>query len=187
MDICPYPNKKICRGRGARSTPVDHNCDPKCSLCGGPHLTAGKSCAARCKTPYVIRKRIGERRAISQAICQQASSSTLNNRSRSRSRDPAKGKRSRSRTPSRSRQHRSRCQSASASRSKSTNNPQEVRNLKQSQTPIATLATQDVPAPSQEARSTPAAKKKALQEEASGQVCSGVDMLILLQATMSTF
>ncbi|KAH7965097.1 hypothetical protein HPB49_003311 [Dermacentor silvarum] len=121
MDVCPYPNNKICRGCGARNPPADHNCNPRCSLCGGPHLTADKSCAARYRTPYVIRKRIGERRATSQASHQQAGPSTLNTRTRSRSRTPSRGSRSRSRTPSRSRQQRSRSRSASASRIASTN------------------------------------------------------------------
>ncbi|KAG0412041.1 hypothetical protein HPB47_010837 [Ixodes persulcatus] len=40
-----------------------HVCsNPKCSLCGGNHLTANKECkAARFKTPYVVRKRRWER------------------------------------------------------------------------------------------------------------------------------
>ncbi|KAH7979256.1 hypothetical protein HPB49_008831 [Dermacentor silvarum] len=51
MGVCPYPNNKICWGCGARNPPADHNCNPRCSLCGRPHLTADKSCAARYKTP----------------------------------------------------------------------------------------------------------------------------------------
>lgn len=241
MDVCPYPNNKICRGCGARNPPTDHNCNPRCSLCGGPHLTADKSCVARYKTPYVIRKRIGERRATSQATYQQAGPSTLNTRTRSRSRTPSRGSRSRSRTPSRSRQQRSRSRSASASRIASTNknkvsfaealkgtsregrkitnthapspppspdNPeiahlkrenailrdllakltQEVRDLKQSQTPAPTPIAQNAPAPSQEAPTTPAPKKRALQDGATGQVRSEVkDMLTSLQTTVSTF
>ncbi|KAH7933993.1 hypothetical protein HPB49_020183 [Dermacentor silvarum] len=241
MDVCPYPNNKICRGCGARNPPADHNCNPRCSLCGGPHLTADKSCAARYKTPYVIRKRIGERRATSQASYQQAGPSTLNTRTRSRSRTLSRGSRSRSRTPSRSRQQRSRSRSASASRIPSTNknkvsfaealkgtsregrkitnthapspppspdNPeiahlkrenvilrdlltkltQEVRDLKQSQTPAPTPIAQNAPAPSQEAPTTPAPKKRALQDGAMGHVRSEVkDMLTSLQTTVSTF
>ncbi|KAH7973098.1 hypothetical protein HPB52_021595 [Rhipicephalus sanguineus] len=122
MDVCPYPNNKICRGCGARNPPADHSCDPKCCLCGGPHLTADKSCTARYKTPYVIRKRIGERRATSQAIDQAAGPSTLDTKARSRSRNQDKGRRSRSRTSSRSRKQRSRSRSASTSGSKSTYN-----------------------------------------------------------------
>ncbi|KAG0439500.1 hypothetical protein HPB47_016620 [Ixodes persulcatus] len=39
-----------------------HVCsNPKCSLCGGNHLTANKECKARFKTPYVVRKRRWER------------------------------------------------------------------------------------------------------------------------------
>ncbi|KAL1441318.1 hypothetical protein MTO96_008730 [Rhipicephalus appendiculatus] len=120
MDVCPYPNNKICRGCGSRNPSTDHNCDPKCSLWAGPHLTADKNCTARYKTPYVIRKRIGERQATTQAFYQQAGS-THKPRTSSPSRNPARGSRPGSRTPSRSRKHRSRSRSSSASRSKSTN------------------------------------------------------------------
>ncbi|KAH7959867.1 hypothetical protein HPB49_014447 [Dermacentor silvarum] len=226
MDVCPYANNKICRGCGARNPPppTDHNCNPRCFLCGGPHLTADKSCAARYKTPCVIRKRIGERRATSQATYQQDGPSTLNTRTQSRSRTPSRRSRSRSKTPSRSRQQRSRSRSASASRIASTNknkvsfaealkgtsregrkinthapspppsrdNPeiahlkrenailrdlptkltQEVRDLKQSQTPPPTPIAQNAPDPSQEAPTTPAPKKRALQDGAMGQIRS---------------
>ncbi|KAH7970567.1 hypothetical protein HPB49_010595 [Dermacentor silvarum] len=64
----------------------------------------------------------------------------------------------------------------------------EVRDFKQSQTPAATPIAQNAPAPSQEAPTTPAPKKRALQDGATGQVRAEVkDMLISLQTTMSTF
>ncbi|KAH7941308.1 hypothetical protein HPB49_011983 [Dermacentor silvarum] len=34
---------------------------PKCKICGGPHVTAGKECAHRFKPPYIIRRRRFER------------------------------------------------------------------------------------------------------------------------------
>ncbi|KAH7954545.1 hypothetical protein HPB49_019759 [Dermacentor silvarum] len=71
----------------------------KCSLCGGPHLTADKSCTARCKTPYVIRKRIGERRAATQVNLQESDFPPMNYKHRSRSRSPSRSRQHCSRTP----------------------------------------------------------------------------------------
>ncbi|XP_070387032.1 uncharacterized protein [Dermacentor albipictus] len=119
MDVCPFPNNKICRGCGVRNPPPDHTCNPKCSLCGGPHLTADKSCTAGYKTPYVIRKRIGERRAAMQATLQESDFPPLNSKPRSRSRTPSRSRQHCSRTPSRSRQRRSRSRSTSTPPAKS--------------------------------------------------------------------
>ncbi|KAH7974660.1 hypothetical protein HPB49_017843 [Dermacentor silvarum] len=113
MDVCPFPNTKICRGCGVRNPPPDHTCNPKFSLCGGPHLTADKSCTARYKTPYVIRKRIGERRAATQVTLQESDFPPMNYKYRSRSRSPSRLRQHCSRTPSRSRQRRSRSRSTS--------------------------------------------------------------------------
>ncbi|KAH7983359.1 hypothetical protein HPB52_011454 [Rhipicephalus sanguineus] len=51
MDVCPFPNNKICRGCGSRNPDQDHQCTPKCTLCDGAHPTADKECAAKYKTP----------------------------------------------------------------------------------------------------------------------------------------
>ncbi|KAH7965210.1 hypothetical protein HPB49_004703 [Dermacentor silvarum] len=65
---------------------------------------------------------------------------------------------------------------------------QEVRDLKQTQTPAPTPIAQNAPAPSQEAPTTPTPKKRALQDGATGLVRSEVkDMLPSLQTTVSTF
>ncbi|KAK8774532.1 hypothetical protein V5799_010935 [Amblyomma americanum] len=62
MDVCPNPEDKICRGCFMKNPEESHVCtNPKCSLCGGNHLTADKECKARFKTPYVVRKRRWER------------------------------------------------------------------------------------------------------------------------------
>ncbi|KAK8761833.1 hypothetical protein V5799_026903 [Amblyomma americanum] len=62
MDVCPNPEDKICRGCGMKNLEESHVCtNPKCSLCGGNHLTADKECKATFKTPYVVRKRRWER------------------------------------------------------------------------------------------------------------------------------
>ncbi|KAH7977690.1 hypothetical protein HPB49_003185 [Dermacentor silvarum] len=113
MDVCPFPNNKICRGCGDRNPPPDHTCNPKCSLCGGPHLTADKSCMARYKTPYVIRKRIGERREAIQVTLQESDLPPMNYKHHSISRSPSRSRQHCSRTSSRSRQRRSRSRSTS--------------------------------------------------------------------------
>lgn len=64
MDVCPNPTNKICRGCGIENPEENHACTPKCSLCGGDHLTADKVCKARYKTPYVVRKRRWERQRL---------------------------------------------------------------------------------------------------------------------------
>ncbi|KAK8772005.1 hypothetical protein V5799_024751 [Amblyomma americanum] len=62
MDVCPNPEDKICRGCGMKNPEESHVCtNPKCSLCGGNHLTADKECKARFKTPYVVLKLRWER------------------------------------------------------------------------------------------------------------------------------
>ncbi|XP_070381729.1 neprilysin-1-like [Dermacentor albipictus] len=54
MDVCPNPEDKICHGCGMKNPEESHVCSkPKCSLCGGNHLTADKECTAAFKTPYV--------------------------------------------------------------------------------------------------------------------------------------
>lgn len=73
MDVCPNPNDRICRGCGSHNPPEGHPCTPKCSLCGGEHLTGDKVCRARYKIPYVVRRRQWERR---QAEIEQRQSKT---------------------------------------------------------------------------------------------------------------
>ncbi|KAH6929217.1 hypothetical protein HPB50_024875 [Hyalomma asiaticum] len=153
MDVCPYPNNKICRGCGARNPAVDHNCDPKCSLCGGPHLTADKSCAARFKTPYVIRKRIGERRATSEAIYQQAGQLIPLHNAISVHSASVK-------IPV--------CLSITQQVYQQSPEIPEIAQLKRENATLRDLLTELM---QEEAPSTPAAKKRALQEGASGQPC----------------
>lgn len=115
MDVCPNPDNRICRGCGIHNPDQGHQCSPKCSLCGGPHITADRACRAKYKTPYVVRRRRWERRATAE---KQAFDATdfppLPGRSRSGSRSRTRN-RSHSRTPGRSRS-RSRSRSKSAPR-----------------------------------------------------------------------
>lgn len=60
-DVCPSPSEAICRGCGASSPDEEHQCTPKCKLCGERHLTAGKECKQRFQIPYVVRRRRRER------------------------------------------------------------------------------------------------------------------------------
>ncbi|CAN7995369.1 unnamed protein product, partial [Ixodes pacificus] len=72
MDVCPDPEDRICRGCGMKNPEESHAySNPKCSLCGGNHLTADKECRARFKTPYVVRKRRWERQQREEEVQQQ--------------------------------------------------------------------------------------------------------------------
>ncbi|KAL1445018.1 hypothetical protein MTO96_045255 [Rhipicephalus appendiculatus] len=46
-DVCAAPANTICRGCGTVFPAEDHECSPKCALCGGPHLTGDKTCKQR--------------------------------------------------------------------------------------------------------------------------------------------
>lgn len=60
-DVCPAPNTKHCRGCRMLNPTEDHQCDPRCSLCGKGHLTGDKQCREWFKTPYLLKKRYWER------------------------------------------------------------------------------------------------------------------------------
>ncbi|KAH7945712.1 hypothetical protein HPB49_014430 [Dermacentor silvarum] len=46
---------------GEANPDAQHRCDPKCKLCRGDHLTAAQECKRRFQTPYLVRRRRGER------------------------------------------------------------------------------------------------------------------------------
>lgn len=117
-DVCPNPNDRLCRGCGVANPPQEHQCQPKCQLCGGNHQTADKACRARYKKPYLVKRRQWERMQHQEEEDYSTPMLTNNNlehrdplpaeqpgrrgRSRSRNRSGARS-RSRSRTRSRSR------------------------------------------------------------------------------------
>ncbi|KAH7947348.1 hypothetical protein HPB52_010478 [Rhipicephalus sanguineus] len=87
MDVCPNPQDKVCRGCGVANPDPDHQCSPRCKLCGGTHMTADRNCRARYKTPYVVTKRQWERRrAAEEAEAAAATGPAGKPRSRSRTR-----------------------------------------------------------------------------------------------------
>ncbi|KAH7939326.1 hypothetical protein HPB52_010967 [Rhipicephalus sanguineus] len=99
MDVCPNPQDKVCRGCDAPNPGPDHQCSPRCKLCGGTHMTADRNCRARYKTPYVVTKRQwGRRRAAEEAEAAATTGPAGKPRSRSRTRSQSRS-RSRSRTP----------------------------------------------------------------------------------------
>ncbi|CAN7950134.1 unnamed protein product, partial [Ixodes hexagonus] len=102
MDVCPFPNNKICRCCDARNPDKDHQCTPKCTLCGGPHPTADKGCTAKYKTPYVLRQRLWEQRTAQQSIPQPSDFPPMNTKRRSRSRSHSRPGAGRSRSRSKS-------------------------------------------------------------------------------------
>lgn len=51
-DVCPHPSPKPhCPSCGLLDPPPQHPCDPKCILCGGPHLTGVVGCEKRFQPP----------------------------------------------------------------------------------------------------------------------------------------
>lgn len=40
QDVCPNPNRNLCDNCGVENPQEDHECQPKCKLCGMPHVTA---------------------------------------------------------------------------------------------------------------------------------------------------
>ncbi|KAH7979264.1 hypothetical protein HPB49_008883 [Dermacentor silvarum] len=115
MDVCPNPQDRVCRGCGASNPDPNHKCTPRCRLCGGAHPTADKTCMARFKTPYLVKKRRGDRqRAEAEAALE------LQQQNYDEHFPPASRSRSRGRTRSRSAAGtRSRQQSRSRSRARS--------------------------------------------------------------------
>ncbi|XP_042149940.1 uncharacterized protein LOC121838034 [Ixodes scapularis] len=59
-DVCPTPGVRRCLGCGGTPDP-GHACSPRCGLCGGPHVTGDKVCKNRCRTPYIVPRRLWER------------------------------------------------------------------------------------------------------------------------------
>ncbi|KAL1476896.1 hypothetical protein MTO96_036165 [Rhipicephalus appendiculatus] len=97
MDVCPNPANRICRGCGLRNPDHEHQCAPKCNLCGGAHMTADKACKERYKTPYVIRRRRWEHRSAINQLTQHDFLATETARPKSRSQSRSQS-RSRSKT-----------------------------------------------------------------------------------------
>lgn len=83
-DVCPAPEDVICRGCGESNPDNNHDCSPKCTLCGGPHMTADKTCKQRYQMPFLVRQRRRERRKRGDGG---GSNTCSGHTSRSRSRD----------------------------------------------------------------------------------------------------
>ncbi|KAH7944587.1 hypothetical protein HPB52_021404 [Rhipicephalus sanguineus] len=96
---------KVCRGCAVNDPAEDHQCQPKCALCGGAHLTADKSCRHRFQVPFVVRQRRRRRKRAKKHLRAQegptSRDSSVAPPSRLRSPSPAFGKR-RSRSRGRS-------------------------------------------------------------------------------------
>ncbi|KAL1480676.1 hypothetical protein MTO96_015806 [Rhipicephalus appendiculatus] len=84
-DVCPAPENTVCRGCGTASPAEGHECSPKCALCGGPHLTADKTCKQRFQVSYVVRRRRRQRKRATETPATPVASSL---RSTCRGHDP---------------------------------------------------------------------------------------------------
>ncbi|KAH7933780.1 hypothetical protein HPB49_017185 [Dermacentor silvarum] len=76
-DVSPLPTDRISRRCREQNPREDHQCSPKCKLCGGKHLAAYSECKARYKITYVVRKRQWERRKIDSLLRQLSASREL--------------------------------------------------------------------------------------------------------------
>ncbi|KAH7956806.1 hypothetical protein HPB52_012800 [Rhipicephalus sanguineus] len=137
-DACPSPGDVVCRGCGASNPDSQHQCTPRCRLCGGQHLTADKDCKQRFQIPYVVRRRRWEKsRATDQDQAKAPPSHPTDGQNYRQSRGSGGPSRSHSRSPSRSRgrsqsrggsrggERRYRSGSRSRSRSRSTGGQQQ--------------------------------------------------------------
>ncbi|KAH7967754.1 hypothetical protein HPB52_002160 [Rhipicephalus sanguineus] len=50
QDVCPSTLDSICHKCGLKDSPMDHECEPICVVCGGAHLTGSPLCKQRYKT-----------------------------------------------------------------------------------------------------------------------------------------
>ncbi|KAH7936338.1 hypothetical protein HPB52_021544 [Rhipicephalus sanguineus] len=129
-DVCPSPGDVICRGCGASNPDSQHQCTPKCRLCGGQHLTADKDCRQRFQIPYVVRRRRWEKsRATDQDQTKAPMSHPTDGQNFRQSRGSGGPSRSHSRSRSRGRSRgggrRYKSGSHSRSRSRSTGGQQQ--------------------------------------------------------------
>ncbi|KAL1475757.1 hypothetical protein MTO96_037047 [Rhipicephalus appendiculatus] len=83
-DVCPNGEEK---GNAVVAAwfppPEDHQCDPKCAICGGAHPTADRRCSRRFQVPYIVRQR--RRRRQSRSRTRSRSRDHSHSRSRERS------------------------------------------------------------------------------------------------------
>lgn len=62
-DVCNNEPSEKCRKCGSPPSPTgEHDCKPKCQLCGKDHETGNRRCKALYRTPYLIKKRQWERK-----------------------------------------------------------------------------------------------------------------------------
>ncbi|KAH7935314.1 hypothetical protein HPB52_005739 [Rhipicephalus sanguineus] len=54
-DVCPHPDRRICRMCGLENPSPQHPCELNCASCGGPHATGDRSCTKRLKKPRAPR------------------------------------------------------------------------------------------------------------------------------------
>ncbi|XP_072145253.1 uncharacterized protein [Dermacentor andersoni] len=54
-DVCPTPDAKACKQCGMQNPPKDHQCTPRCLICGGNHATGSRECQDRLKKARDVR------------------------------------------------------------------------------------------------------------------------------------
>ncbi|KAH9373904.1 hypothetical protein HPB48_007305 [Haemaphysalis longicornis] len=56
VDVCLAPDKKMCKLCGEETPGEEHQCIPKCALCGKDHAIGDKKWRLRYQIPYVLKK-----------------------------------------------------------------------------------------------------------------------------------
>ncbi|KAH7986409.1 hypothetical protein HPB52_024988 [Rhipicephalus sanguineus] len=103
-DVCPTPTIKTCLACGLANPKEDHSCTPKCKLCGGEHSTGDRTCKAKYKMPYVVRKRQWVRRQAELQLLPESDFPPLDKPSAvQKSRTPSKNRAPKSRDSSKKR------------------------------------------------------------------------------------
>ncbi|KAH7977411.1 hypothetical protein HPB49_001360 [Dermacentor silvarum] len=100
-DICPTPTVKRCQKCGQDNPLEEHECEPKCVVCGGPHMARSKDCRRRFTTPPIIRRRRLQQRLTqftTQPTLDQGGPQVRPSRSREQKRQESDAGRSRSRS-----------------------------------------------------------------------------------------
>lgn len=71
-DVCPNPDDVRCRGCGAANPESNHSCEPRCLLCKKAHLLGDNKCREIYRMPYIIKKRLWEKKMEQEKLQAQA-------------------------------------------------------------------------------------------------------------------
>ncbi|KAH7937054.1 hypothetical protein HPB49_007571 [Dermacentor silvarum] len=71
-DVCPNPDDVRCPGCGAANPEPNHSYKPRCLLCKKAHPLGGNKCRALYRMPYIIKRRLWEKKMEQEKLQAQA-------------------------------------------------------------------------------------------------------------------